>query len=163
MSTWEPLKPDGSPEIDSSKSLCDPHVFNTAITRAESLVVAVGNPISLLKTEKYMLRDPNYKEIGKCWSNFLKHCIKNETVHPSEFLKSTQEKEACLAKIEEIVGNHIGKPIKVNNSRIVSVVFICQKMHYDVTDDYFQSWLWRTHILIILFTCSVSLLTSILM
>ena len=116
LSTWEPLKPDGSPEIDSSKSLCDPYVFNTAITRAESLVVAVGNPISLLKTEKHMIRDPNYKDKGKCWSNFLKHCIENDTLTFSKSLKSPQEKEACLVKIKEIAGDHLGKPIKVKNT-----------------------------------------------
>ena len=113
MSTWEPLKADGSPEIDSSKSLCDPHVFNTAITRAESLVVAVGNPISLLKTEKHMTKNPSYKEKGKCWSNFLKHCIENDTITFSKSFESTQEKEICLGKIKEIVGDHLGKPVKV--------------------------------------------------
>lgn len=124
LSTWEPLKQDGSPEIDSSKSLCDPHVFNTAITRAESLVVAVGNPISLLKTEKHMIQNPNYKEKGKCWSNVLKHCIENHTLSFSKSLKSTQE-ETCLTKIKEIVGDRLGKPIKVKNSVIITIIFIC--------------------------------------
>ena len=89
-------------------------MFNTAITRAESLVVAVGNPYSLLKTEKHMiLEDPNYKEKGKCWSNFLKYCIENDTVTLSKSLEYSQQDEVYLSKVKEVVGDHLDKPIKV--------------------------------------------------
>ena len=110
LSTWEPLNPDGSPVIDSSKSLCNPHVFNTAITRAESLVVTVGNPISLLKTEKHMIEDPNYKEKGKCWSNYLGHCIENGTI---TFSKCVKERGSSLAEVNQIVNDRLGRPVEV--------------------------------------------------
>ena len=119
LSTCEPLEPDGTPVIDSSKSLCNPHVFNTAITRAESLVVAVGNPTSLLKTEKHMIQDPNYQEKGKCWSNYLRHCIENGTITFSKCLKATKEERDCyLAKVNEIVDDRLGRSVKVKVTKI---------------------------------------------
>ena len=37
-----------------TKSMTDPFVFNTVITRAQSLVVCVGNPYFLLRLEEKM-------------------------------------------------------------------------------------------------------------
>ena len=110
LCSWEPLKEDGSPAIDSSKSLCNPHVFNTAITRAESLVVAVGDPFSLLKTEEHILKDRNYKEKGKCWSNYLGHCFEHGTIRCS---KTSETEGASLGKVCEAVGDRLGRDVKV--------------------------------------------------
>ena len=78
ISTSEPTKPNGETR-DSTKSISDPHVFITAITRARSLVVAVGDPFMLLKREEHMVR--KYGDRGHCWSLFLKACLDNKTVH----------------------------------------------------------------------------------
>ena len=113
LSTAEPLREDGYPAIDASKSLCNPYVFNTAITRAESLVVAVGNPFLLLKTEKHMVDD--YKHKGKCWSNFLRHCIENNTISFCKSLRLTQDDERIYrSMITGLAEEHLGISIKVN-------------------------------------------------
>ena len=77
LSTSEPTLEDGSTR-NPTKSMCDPYVFNTVITRAKSLVLGVGNPFLLLKTEKHMVE--LYGRRGKCWSEFLKSCLKHGTV-----------------------------------------------------------------------------------
>lgn len=73
LSTSEPLEQNGS-SMDPLKSLCNPHVFNTAISRAKSLVVAVGNPFMLLKIEETM------KSQECCWKEYLRICLKKDTV-----------------------------------------------------------------------------------
>lgn len=72
LSTSEPTNTDGSTS-NPTKSLCDRFVFNTALTRAKSLVVAAGNPFLLLKTEQHMVT--KYGDKGKVWSNYLKRCL----------------------------------------------------------------------------------------
>ena len=89
-------------------------MFNTAITRAESLVVAVGNPLLLLKTEMHMTKNPDYVENGKCWSNFLRHCIEHNTIYFSNSLQiSEEERKKNLAKIKELVEQRLGYPVEV--------------------------------------------------
>ena len=68
MSTIESLNPLGLP-YHPTKSLCSPSVFNTAITRATSLIVAVGNPYTLLAVEKKMDKD------NRCWAEYFRQCI----------------------------------------------------------------------------------------
>ena len=100
MSTSEPTNSDASSK-DPSKSLTDPHVFNTAITRAQSLLVAVGNPFLLLKMEKHMVTRYNGK--GKCWSSYLKRCIENGTVTVDPSLKLSDIGTAnCLTKLRRL-------------------------------------------------------------
>ena len=78
LSTTEPTHTDGSTR-NPTRSLCDPYVFNTALTRAKSLVIAVGNPFLLLNMEKQMIKRYSSKK-GHCWSTFLKTCIDNSTL-----------------------------------------------------------------------------------
>jgi len=56
--------------VNPTKSICDQYVFNTIITRAQSLVVCVGNPFLLLSIESHS------KNIKKCcWKEYLKRCL----------------------------------------------------------------------------------------
>ena len=72
----EPLK-DGKNEEYLTKSLFNNFVFNTAITRAKSLVVAVAKPLELLDFEdKYI----NAKDKIKCWHEYLQLCVERDTV-----------------------------------------------------------------------------------
>ena len=71
--TSEPVNPDGS-SANPTKSVCDKFVFNTVITRAQSLVVAVGNPYRLFKIEKM---SPNGRG---CWKEYVKHCLRMQSV-----------------------------------------------------------------------------------
>ena len=52
-------------------------MFNTAITRAQSLVVSIGNPFMLLKIERYMEQKYGFK--ARCWREYLKRCIECKT------------------------------------------------------------------------------------
>ena len=101
LSTSEPMEEDGS-SIDHRKSLADRYVFNTAITRAQSLVVSVGNPFLLLRLEKHMIQ--RYGEKGKCWSSYLKHCLEKGTLIFDKSLGLAPDDEAsCLSKIQSLV------------------------------------------------------------
>ena len=49
-------------------SICNQYVFNTIITRAQSLVVCVGNPFLLLSIE-------SHTDQKQCWIEYLKRCL----------------------------------------------------------------------------------------
>ena len=101
LSTSEPTTDDGYIK-NPTKSLCDPFVFNTAITRAQSLIVSVGNPFVLLEVEKLMIM--RYGEKGKCWSNYLDYCLRNKTISFGDSLKlSSTEQTKILSKVQVIV------------------------------------------------------------
>ena len=102
VSTSEPTKPNGETR-DPTKSISDPFVFITALTRAQSLVVAVGNPYLLLKREKHMVA--KYGDRGHCWSLFLKACLENNSISVHQSVRVTQSTEQELAKLAEQV-NH---------------------------------------------------------
>ena len=68
VSTLEATGKNGA-AINPTKSICDQYVFNTIITRAQSLVVCVGNPFLLLSIE---LHGNNTK---CCWKEYLKRCL----------------------------------------------------------------------------------------
>ena len=72
----EPLK-DGENKEYLTKSLFNKFVFNTAITRAKSLVVAVGKPLELLDFEDKHL---NAEDEIKCWHEYLHLCLVRHTV-----------------------------------------------------------------------------------
>ena len=103
LSTSEPVT-DKCASANPTKSLCNPYVFNTAITRAQSLVVSVGNPFLLLKMEENMVKYPEYEHIGKCWSNYFKCCLEHKSMEiaPSLML-STEKQEETLMKIKGLV------------------------------------------------------------
>ena len=73
ISTLEVTKEDGS-TLNPTKSLCDQYAFNTVITRAQSLIVCVGNPFLLFSTEKCT---PNYKI--HCWREYVKRCLETSS------------------------------------------------------------------------------------
>ena len=102
VSTSEPTEvlADGSvAPSNPTKSICDPFVFNTVITRAQSLVVCVGNPFLLLRLEQSMVR--RYGDRGKCWSHYLKACLDHDTVDCS----SVQNGPSVLQRLREAVGS----------------------------------------------------------
>lgn len=96
-----------------TKSLCNPYVFNTAITRAQSLVVCVGNPFLLLRMEANMMKNPEYKETGKCWSNYFKYCLENGTMEIPESLGVPKDKrEAIFFKIKGLAEKQLQEKIQ---------------------------------------------------
>ena len=107
LSTSEPTDKDGA-TCNPTKSICDRYVFNPAITRAQSLVVAVGNPFMLLRTERHMVQ--KYGEKGKCWSNYLKFCMEHDTLTVHDSLHVTKaEKSRFIQKLQKLVGEHLAR------------------------------------------------------
>ena len=99
MSTAEPTFEDGRSK-NPTKSPCGQYVFNTAITRAKSLVVCAGNPFLLMKIEKLMNNEqPN------CWRDFIRRCITTRTFHVSlsTAAKSTKSVKETLHQLQLLV------------------------------------------------------------
>lgn len=100
LSTSEQTHSDASSR-NPTKSFSNPQIFNTAVTRAQSLVVAIGSPFLLLKTEQTMKK---YGTKGEVWSNFLKRCLKQKQhgsfiIHPS--LNVTKKKAKAIRLLLE--------------------------------------------------------------
>ena len=85
--TSEPVKP-GCRSYDPVKSLCDQYVFNTVITRACSLVVAIGNPFRLMKIEEQA--QIGYSE--SCWLPYFYHCLQCQSLTLSSVLNEKRVK-----------------------------------------------------------------------
>ena len=97
LSTAEPTTPEGGSK-NPTKTPCSQYVFNTALTRAKSLVVCAGNPFLLMKIEE-KLGDANERS---CWKEFLQCCFEYETLHVPPSLKLTNEERVRkLRKLEQ--------------------------------------------------------------
>ena len=107
LSTSEPTDKDGATR-NPTKSICDRYVFITAITRAQSIVVAVGNPFMLLRIERHMVQ--KYGEKGKCWSNYLKLCLDHGTLTVHDSLRvPDSDKSRCIQKLHKLVDEHLSR------------------------------------------------------
>ena len=111
MSTTEPVENDNT--TNPTKSLCDPFIFNTVLTRAKSLVVVVGCPAALLGIEKHMMVKI-YGEKGKCWSTYLKTCLEKESfIIPDDFMLSPDDKSSYMRELWESISSGCQKiPIR---------------------------------------------------
>ena len=109
ISTSEPTSEDGKC-IYETKSICDRYVFNTAITRSRSLVVAVGNPFLLLKLDQQMVEKYG-EESARCWTSYIKQCIECKTFSYSDQLikGSTQLLESTQALFDKIYHSSLPK------------------------------------------------------
>jgi superfamily I DNA and/or RNA helicase/exoribonuclease R len=98
LSTSEPLEADYTPR-NITKSPCSPYVFNTALTRAKSLVVCAGNPFVLMETEKQMNKD------SSCWKDYIRRCVTCKTfVVPQKVLdEDALKKEDVHCRIQDII------------------------------------------------------------
>lgn len=121
ISTCEPTHPSGETR-NPTKSICDPLIFNTALTRARSLIVSFGNPYLLLSIEEHM--NQTYSGGGRCWSQYMLKCLHRGTLiihdsiikHPNEQGKYKEKLMLTLESIHPIAAKeHInaGKTIEV--------------------------------------------------
>ena len=94
ISTREGTNPDGSSK-NPTKSICDCYVFNTVITRAQSLVVAVGQPYYLFAIENH-----NSYEI-KCWREYMKYCVVSNNL-TSEIIKSPTDHDNVHKDLKQV-------------------------------------------------------------
>ena len=84
---------DGFKSANPTKSFCNRYVFNTALTRAQSLVVVTGNPFLLLKVEATM------PEPMGCWREYLRRCIDNDTLIVPEIIYANSDD--IVARLKE--------------------------------------------------------------
>ncbi|KAL5470822.1 hypothetical protein EMCRGX_G028848 [Ephydatia muelleri] len=104
VSTSESIRvgPDGSVNPSNpTKSICDLFVFNTVMTRAQSLVVSVGNPFLLLRLEQSMVK--KYGDRGSYWSHYIKACLDHDTIQLHHSLKAPAEWRGDLAAAVKII------------------------------------------------------------
>lgn len=98
LTTYELL--DENKSHHPTKSLCNPNVFYTVISHSRALVVAVGNPLQLLKTEEEMGPVIGRKE--RCWREYLRRCLKYKAVYfPQSY--SPLDKEMMMKVIQSNV------------------------------------------------------------
>ena len=87
-----------------TKSVSDRYVFNTAITRSQYLVVAVGNPFLLLHIEEY-IKSVHGKSAVDCWSRFMRQCLECNTFHFADEAKRALKKEEFISLRETLYKN----------------------------------------------------------
>ena len=98
LSTAEPIDESGNSK-NPTKSPCGQFVFNTAITRAKSLVVCAGNPFLLLKVEKNMEKVDADKSF---WKDYIRRCIITKSFSVPSSKSNTIK---LLEKIQKLVFN----------------------------------------------------------
>ena len=100
--TAQPVNQDYSP-FDPVKSICDPFMFNTIITRPKSLLVAIGNPLRLRKIEQ-MIHSGKIKQKTptppSCWSEYLYQCWEGGSLQLSAKLR--EGPGACKKELGEL-------------------------------------------------------------
>ena len=102
LATGEPFDDNGM-SSNPTKSLCNPYVFNTALSRAESLVVAVGNPFTLMRVEETMGKASHGGFQQRCWKEYIRVCLQEETICFSKTI-SKQKHFQVLARLKNKVG-----------------------------------------------------------
>ena len=103
ISTLEVTKEDGS-TLNPTKSICDQYVFNTVITRAQSLIVCVGNPFLLFSIEKCTPNYGKHKEAPiLCWREYVKRCLETSSFRLAEQCYELNESvlQGNIAKLYE--------------------------------------------------------------
>ena len=125
LSTFEATYDNGSTR-NPTKSIMDPYVVNTVISRARSLVVSVGNPYLLLNMEKNMCK--KYGEKGKYWSNYIKTCIEHKSLvfhHSSGVFDA--DKQSQIDRLNRLVNNQLATKYDLEESKAVNsiVVILC--------------------------------------
>ena len=102
MCTAQPVNQDYSP-FDPVKSMCDPFMFNTIITRPKSLLVVIGNPFRLRKIEQITHSgkiEQNVHDPPACWSEYLYQCWEGGSLQLSAKLR--EGPGACKKELGEL-------------------------------------------------------------
>ena len=101
LSTSEPrLYQDGEFQHISTQSVggsvSNQRVFNTVLTRAKSLFVAVGNPFYLMDAEQSLVEAG--QQTGYCWKEFLKTCISRGSIVFTDNC-TTKQRQVLLQRV----------------------------------------------------------------
>ena len=80
LGTCEPTNDRGIPK-NTTQTIMNHYVFNTALTRARYLVVAVGNPLQLLDKEEQICKTNPQDKHFRCWKEYIRRCIECKSFH----------------------------------------------------------------------------------
>lgn len=97
LSVSESALPDNEQDPTIAKCVCNPYILNTTLTHAQSLVVSVGNPFRLLKSEEIIMK--KYGSRAKCWTEYLGLCLSKDSFVTTASL----DYEKVRAKLQEIL------------------------------------------------------------
>ena len=125
LSTAEPTTAEGASK-NPTKTPCSQYVFNTALTRAKSLVVCAGNPFLLMKVEK---RTKNTDK-QPFWAKYIQRCIENETfIVPASLQMSNTDRRDKVSKLRALVFKSDSRTKLVNSSsdRLDSITMAYKK------------------------------------
>ena len=104
--------------LNPTKTMFDPYIFNTTVTRSKSLVVAVGNPYLILHIEKKM--EATFGNRAKCWSQFMKQCLECNTFNFSNEAKKSisnkEEYDACRTHLYNKLFGNFKTRIELDNN-----------------------------------------------
>ena len=102
ISTLEVTKEDGS-TLNPTKTICDKYVFNTVITRSQSLIVCVGNPFLLFSIEKCTADCKKHEAPVYCWREYVKRCLETSSLRLAPQCYETNESilQGNIAKLYE--------------------------------------------------------------
>ena len=73
-----------------TKTIINRYVFNTVLTRARYLVVAVGNPLQLLDKEEKMCQMNLQDRRFQCWKEYIRRCIECKSFHLPKGVKKDE-------------------------------------------------------------------------
>ena len=63
--------------------------------------------------EENMIKQPGYEDIGKCWSNYFKYCLENETIKITKSLDIPEgRQEEIFLKIKNLAEKHLKEKIQ---------------------------------------------------
>ena len=100
LCTSEPVLENGC-TANPTKSICDKSVFNTVITRAQSLVVAVGNPFRLFHIEERCANG------AACWKEYVRNCMQCQSLDVI-----AERDRSALSSLQEVVFESLSKQLK---------------------------------------------------
>ena len=92
LGTCETTDERGVPN-NTTKTIINRYIFNTALTRARYLVVAVGNPLQILRKEEEMYKSDPANQCFWCWKEFIKRCIECRSFYLPEKVSPDDRKE----------------------------------------------------------------------
>ena len=92
LGTCETTDERGIPN-NTTKTIINRYVFNTAITRAQYLVVAVGNPLQILRREENMYESNPHTHNFWCWKEFIKRCMECKSFYLPKDISADERKK----------------------------------------------------------------------
>ena len=87
---------------NTTKTIMNRYVFNTALTRAQYLFVAVGNPLQILHREEKMHELDPQSHCFPCWKEFIKRCIECKSFYLPDNISTEERKQ-----FTKIVHQHV--------------------------------------------------------